>query len=269
MPTDGPSWALSPTEWGARINYDLWTDRYTPDIAVALHHGGNGNYPAAQEPYSIEKEMAQLRAWEAFHIDGRGWRGLAYGWAVGQSGTVYRARGWNTYGAHTGDFDGDGVSNNQDTIPIIWIASGKYHTVSVQADNAIRHLRAYLEAETGKPLRLMGHREVQVTAGTACPGAGGMLYVNANRNLLLPEEPEEAMRVREFVEGLLPKNIDQLIDAGVIGPNTPEARGHWKDLLAFPDDPEWKRFVTELEVQSAIRQVTATLPTEEVVRILR
>lgn len=242
-PDNGPDWALSPSDWGARVDYDSWTDRYTPDKAVALHHGGNGDYPAAQEPYSVEKEMAQLRAWEKWHVEGRGWRGLAYGWGIGQSGTVYRIRGWNTYGAHTGDWDGDGVNNNSDTIPFIWIASGNHHRVSPQAHLAIVRLRRYVEAESGRPLRFMGHQEVQ--SGTACPGTNGMDYVRANRHL--PDE-EDDMRVREFVQGLKPGNIDELFDAGIIRGD----RNYWKDLLSKPEDPAWHRFVTEIEVRTAI-----------------
>lgn len=200
-PDNGPDWALSPSDWGARVDYDRWTDRYTPDKAVALHHGGSGDYPAAREPYSVEKEMAQLRAWEKWHVEGRGWRGLAYGWGIGQSGTVYRIRGWNTYGAHTGDWDGDGVNNNSDTIPFIWIASGNHHRVSPQAHLSIVRLRRYVEAESGRPLRFMGHREVQ--PGTACPGTNGMAYVAANRQLPDEEDemtPEERAALAQLVE---------------------------------------------------------------------
>ncbi len=184
-PAIGPPQAISPRGWGAKVDYDKWTDRYTPDEALALHHGGSGDYPAHKPPYSPEKEMKQLRSWEAYHLS-RGWRGIAYGWAIGQSGTIYRLRGWNGYGAHTGDHDGDGVSNNSEIIPILFIGSGDRQVLSDAAQTALRELRVWLEAALGRPLKLYGHQEIQ-DRGTRCPGQYGMEYVRENRWVSFPQ----------------------------------------------------------------------------------
>lgn len=181
-PTPGPVWAVSPMEWGARRDYDTWTDTFTPDDGVALHHGGGTNYPAGVAPYSEGKEIEQLRDWEDFHIDSKGWRGLAYGWGVGQTGTCYRIRGWNTYGAHTGDVDGDGIANNVEIIPVLFIGSGSHVDMTPAAKETFVKLRRYIEDVSGRSLYLYGHTELKGTV-TSCPGPILMEYVKAHRFL--------------------------------------------------------------------------------------
>ena len=185
MPALGPSGALAPNDWGAAVNYDKWNDLYIPNEGLALHHGGGGDYSAARSPYTVTKEAAQLRSWEGYHLS-KQWRGLAYGWAIGQSGTIYRARGWGIYGAHLGDIDGDGISNNREIIPVIWIASGSHHQMSTQAHEAIEELRVFIEEHNPAASYLWGHQEVQTNKATVCPGTGGMAYVVEHRNRQKP-----------------------------------------------------------------------------------
>jgi hypothetical protein len=178
----GPDWSVPPTGWGARVDYDQWNDPYTPDDGIALHHGGSSDYPAHRKPYSQDKEMAQLRGWEAFHIDGRGWRGIAYGWGLGQSGTLYRLRGWNTYGAHLGDVDGDGIANNAEILPVVFIGSGSRVSLSPAAEATLVRFRRYAETVAPEATRLYGHKEIQAKP-TACPGQLLMDYVTTHREL--------------------------------------------------------------------------------------
>ncbi len=183
---------LSPTDWGARINYDLWTDPYTPDEGVVIHHGGGGNYVAAQHPFSRDAEMSLLRSWEKYHLS-KGWRGLAYGWGIGQTGTIYRIRGWNRYGAHLGDIDGDGIANNEELIPIIWILSGNRHRSSEAMQDSTAWLRGnVIEPKAPKARQLYGHREVQ-NKPTTCPGPLSMVYVESHRFLDTPPVGEDVM----------------------------------------------------------------------------
>lgn len=209
---------MSPQEWGAQVDYDVWDDPFTPDDGIALHHGGGGNYSAHQEPYFEGKEIAQLRAWENYHINGRGWRGIAYGWAIGQSGTVYRLRGWNRYGAHLGDMDGDGIANNDEIIPILFIGSGNYVSLSPEAEASLNRLRRYLEEVSGRSLTLYGHKEVQTNKSTSCPGPKLMEYVKSHREL----EDEVVTRNDKADDGLpgLEANFQKLIDAGIFSAAT-------------------------------------------------
>jgi len=187
MPALGPPGALSPQDWNARVDYDQWRDLFSPDDGVALHHGGGSDYPAGRTPYSQAKEIKQLQDWESYHIDTKGWRGLAYGWGVGQTGAIYRIRGWATYGAHTGDVDGDGIANNSEIVPIIFIGSGHHHDLSPAAQVSIVTLRRFIEEGSPAARRLYGHQEISLTEDgqpkTSCPGPRGMTYVQANRYL--------------------------------------------------------------------------------------
>lgn len=217
MPAIGPDWAVSPAEWGAKENYDNWDDVFTPDDGIGLHHGGGADYPAHNEPYSQAKEIAQIRSWEVYHIS-KGWRGIAYGWAIGQTGTVYRLRGWNRYGAHLGDLDGDGIVNNEEIIPVVFIGSGNHATLSPAAHEAFLALRAWMEVESGHSLPLWGHKEVQTNKLTSCPGPLLMDYVEENRNL----EVEVITRHSKADDGQawFADQFQAWIDAGIFSDGT-------------------------------------------------
>lgn len=185
--------AVAPADWHSQIDYDSWNDPFTPDDGIAIHNGGAGNYYAGRvEPPSPEAEMAQLRVWERLHL-GKGWRGLAYGWALGQSGTIYRARAWNRYGAHLGDVDGDGIANNDEIIPVLWIGDGLNQHPTPQAIAGFEKFRLWLEQESGHGLWLYGHKEVQSNP-TSCPGPNWMPYIEANRTSTPTPEPPPAIR---------------------------------------------------------------------------
>ncbi len=186
----GPPGSVAPVDWGAAVDYDKWRDRYTIDDAWAIHHGGGGDYTAARPPFSPAAEESQLRSWESYHLR-RGWRGLAYGWAIGQTGATYRARGWNFYAAHRGDLDADGISNNSEVIPVLFILSGLRHSPSPAMLDAFENLREWGEAEIARSgtLRLYGHREL---SATACPGPLVMEYVTTHRYAVPPGEPPPA-----------------------------------------------------------------------------
>lgn len=190
---------VSPTEWGARINYDDWDDtQYTKD-AVALHYGGPSPAGWDQGPVS---EARILRSYETYHLDTKGWRGIAYGYAVGASGTVYRLRGKNNYGAHQGDIDGDGVSNNKEIIPILFIC-GAGDEPTAEMWLGCRSLYQWLKAQdwTRGNLPVWGHREIQPKA-TACPGDLIMYGINQGWVELPPPGNPEIDEIKRRLDSL-------------------------------------------------------------------
>lgn len=177
---------ISPAEWGAEVDYDGWTD--TPYIKddVAIHYNG----PAVPTWLDgVEAEMAYLRGVERYHKDIKGWRGVAYGYAVGASGTVYRLRGKNNYGAHQGDWDGDGISNNKEVIPILFIL-GENQDPTAEMWLGARALYQWLLTQdwTDRDLRVKGHKEIQPKP-TACPGSFIMHGINQGWVKIPPPVP--------------------------------------------------------------------------------
>ncbi|KKL18404.1 hypothetical protein LCGC14_2475840, partial [marine sediment metagenome] len=98
---DQPDWGSSRVYGDGDLS-GLWV----PD-KVVVHWGG-----APGPPITKAGERRLLRGWQRFHIESRGWRDIAYNYAVGNSGTLYRLRGWNPSGATSGDFEGDGIPEN-------------------------------------------------------------------------------------------------------------------------------------------------------------
>lgn len=81
---------LARAEWGARS----WQKRAplrapVPTRGWAVHH--NGPWVRTNGAYD---EIAVMRAIQRYHQDTQGWSDIAYSFAVGQSGTVFEARGW-------------------------------------------------------------------------------------------------------------------------------------------------------------------------------
>ena len=99
---------------------------WVPD-KVVVHWGG-----ATVPPVTKAGERSLLRGWQRFHINSRGWRDIAYNYAVGNSGERYRLRGWNPSGATSGDFEGDGIPENNEAVACVWLG-GSSGSISTKA----------------------------------------------------------------------------------------------------------------------------------------
>jgi len=206
VPPPFPPFSVPPSRWGAQIDWDKIHDPYTPKDKLAVHYGGGpnpageffglfadevGNPPprpsALRHPWAfirwrrsdafleqVAKEMRVLVAWERYHLS-RGWRGLAYSFPIGQSGTVYRNRCWNRTGAHytSDDVDHDNVSENDEAIACVFIL-GAGQTPTSYAWRSFKKLRRWSQAQDGiaDHLAPYGHREIALSGGhsTLCPG---------------------------------------------------------------------------------------------------
>lgn len=203
----------SPKEWGAQVDYDTWDDAPKDEDKIIVHYGGNASFAGDEartlargydEWPSIAAEMAVLRIYEQSHLS-RGWRGLAYGWAIGQSGNVYRIRGWNRYGAHKGDLDLDGIPENEEGIPILFLIGGD-QVPTKEALATFAALHTELEMAEG-PLEVYGHKEIALLGTgttTSCPGVHLTGFVKAWRaGEVKTEEPikQEGMTLFPIVYG--------------------------------------------------------------------
>lgn len=197
-------YTVAPIAWGAKIDYDAWTDPWRDKTEYVGHYGGGGNTAgeitgvwaeeageilarprAFRHPWlwwkwrqsqeylaQLAKERAVLRGWESYHLN-KGWRGIAYNFAVGQSGTAYRLRGFNNNGAHyeSDDIDHDGISSNSESIAVVFIL-GVGQEPSLHAWRSFKKLRRTLGYRTGVWPTVYGHKEIAASGGhsTACPG---------------------------------------------------------------------------------------------------
>jgi len=153
-----------------------------PKDKVIVHYGGG-----TPGPYTREGAIVRVRSYETYHMSpsrpGGPMRGLAYGWWVGQDGTVGVARGWNISGAQwsTDDLEDDGRPENDEGIAVLWVIGGE-QAPTPQLLSGFERLRGYLEAVMGTGLPLYGHREVEPAIHpTACPGEPAMAYVRTHR----------------------------------------------------------------------------------------
>ena len=156
--------AVSPQEWGAVVDYDTksWTP-WVPDKLV-VHWGGSSVRSGAADGVPSEEE-AQLRAWEYFHIEVQGWLGIAYNWAIGNSGILYRLRGENRSAATSGDEEPDGIPENHEAIAVVFIIG----TGQLASESALATFRLlYQERGLAQGIdRVTRHKD---SAATSCPG---------------------------------------------------------------------------------------------------
>lgn len=210
---------VAPDEWGAVADYDGWSDRQVLKDQIAIHYGGG---PIRHYPSTQAQEERQLRAWERYHMApkpaGRGWRGIAYGYAIGATGTVYRLRGSNLYGAHLGDDDDDGIPNNSEVIPVLFIiGAGQYPTPEMWSSFRQLHRFLWEQPWTASTLPVRGHREIQPKP-TACPGDIIMDEVEAQfREDEMLQKGDKGLAVKKVQEDLLSWDANSLPQFGADG----------------------------------------------------
>lgn len=198
----------SPAQWGAKVDYDSWNDRPVPKDKIVVHYNGPELDDAFDGP---EAETEILRGWEQFHL-AKKWRGVAYGWVIGMSGIVYRARGWNLYGAHTGDVDADGINENDEGIPVAFMI-GEHQEPTAKAIVAFRELRAVLQADDRTKysiVPLYGHRDI---SDTACPGDPLYALVKSNFGGI----PQEASMTPEDIQAVAKETARQVWQGSKLG----------------------------------------------------
>ncbi len=148
---------------------------------VVVHWGG-GTIP----PVTKLGERRLLRGWQRYHIETRGWRDIAYNYPVGNSGATYRARGWNPSGATSGDFEGDGIPENNEAVACVWLG-GSGGGISPAAYESMGILVAEILAVIGLDRDVViGHREVK--GNTICPGNEWMDWIQEEGWLAAQED---------------------------------------------------------------------------------
>jgi peptidoglycan hydrolase-like protein with peptidoglycan-binding domain len=161
--------AVSPASWGAIVNYDSknWTP-WNPDKFV-LHWGGGKYSVGSAVDGNVDGEQAVIQGWERYHKYTKGWLGIAYNWAIGNSGTLYRLRGDNRSGAQAGDDEPDGIPENHEAIAVVFLVN----TPDQVSEAAFATFRAMF-ARVPEIDTVIGHKDIDIGPGygtsTTCPG---------------------------------------------------------------------------------------------------
>lgn len=152
-------------EWGARGRNGTTYHGTRNDYKGIVGHHTAGSFPE-----TIRESMADLRAIQAFHMDGKGWTDFAYNVAVDGGGRLYEGRGFSYQnGANFGTIEG--VSANSNTISIVYLGNTERHPFTVEAAATISRFKDYLETPVSAcpgGCGLWGHRDV---SPTTCPGS--------------------------------------------------------------------------------------------------
>lgn len=145
--------------WGARPagNVNVLPPR---DIRFLVVH-----YSASDADEQAEHRncAARVRGIQAYHMDTKGWRDIAYNWIVCKHGAIFRGRGIGVRSAATGAansytyavcFLGDDTANRDD--------------VTDEGREALREVWRFVKAQCVNVEGVRGHRDFMPTK---CPGA--------------------------------------------------------------------------------------------------
>ena len=165
-------------DWGSS---EVYPDNPSFDPRyVVIHWGGS-----TSAIIGVDAEMDRLRRWQNYHINGRGWRDIAYNFAVGDSGAIYRLRGYNP-GGHTSsvkDRTPEGDSYNAASLGVVWIGGAKAGAPTREALESMAHLIA-----TSGISQVKSHQQVKQenNSHTACPGEYWIEWVNGEGWMAVP-----------------------------------------------------------------------------------
>lgn len=210
--------------WGSTKIYDDYTlyGDWDPQYLI-IHWGG-----LTSEVNTLPKEASTLRGWQRYHLtkDGGTWQDIAYNYAIGESGNLYRLRGENHAG-HTSGRTPDGLKWNSVGVGVVWIG-GKADSDG-PSRLALDRMAAYVRK---RDLPVLGH--VQTGKATACPGPDWLQFVE-DYKLGEYDMAEQAPNLSECS----PWQVDAWIKADlkdIINKNTyPQDLVNKGDLMVFFD----------------------------------
>lgn len=122
---------------------------------LAIHYGGSGGPPSDHAGC-----VSRWRAWQNFHMDGRGWVDIAYNFGYCNHGYAFAGRGFGVRSAAQGTNDG-----NQRFLAAVWIGGGSAAPTQAAVD-ALEWIIAQVRAK-GAGLEVRPHRSFH---STSCPG---------------------------------------------------------------------------------------------------
>jgi hypothetical protein len=153
------------TTWNAR-RPSRGMDERPPSAIHELFIHWPGEADSFTHVNTAAEERSQMRAWQQFHMDVRGWSDIGYNFALfpnfgrpKQAPNIYVGRGLQFTPAAQ-------LNHNTGTVAIV-VAIGAHDHVTDDIARRLRSFHRWAEDRTGNKLRVRGHGEV---FGTDCPG---------------------------------------------------------------------------------------------------
>lgn len=185
---------ISREEWGARPPGSVTE---TDAREIFLHHSvGSG---MVDKDGDGDKGDDYMRQMQSFHMDSRGWRDLAYNFAIDPDGLeVYEGRGW-------GVLPGSQCRHNSGTWSVVVMGDFRIRRPSDALLARIAELVDHGRQLGHLPdVPLQGHRDAPVTGdctGSTCPGT--LLYAQLPEiNRLLTEDNMNAAQEAKLDQAL-------------------------------------------------------------------
>lgn len=149
---------LSRQQWRARVPTERGTRFVRGDVQGVCFH-----WPGSSEVLRGDAVPAALRGWQRYHMEVRGWRDIAYNYAVDQHGRIWVCRGVNLKSAA----NGSQVGNSAYLAVVCVVAVDE--PVSPELVTAARLVVRYARKVYPRAQRLVGHGEIR-PGPTDCPG---------------------------------------------------------------------------------------------------
>ncbi len=173
---------LKRKDWGAKQPKSSFSK--LSDIKGLVVHWSA--YPTA---LSKTEELTQIKQIQDLHQNDRGWNDIAYNFCVGDSGTIYEARGFENRSAAQGGNTRDEINyNNRHYVAVCWLGgSNPDDQPSKEAVAAVKDLWRKVGGE------LRPHSSFKATN---CPGNMWRQWID-NRLPFVPKEAQAAEVVKE------------------------------------------------------------------------
>ncbi len=172
---------ISRAQWGARPAAAAEPLAASEVVGLAFH------WPAMKAPLrGIAPVSAALRSWQAYHMDRKAMRDIAYQVAVDQDGNRYILRGLDGQSAANGNAD---VNRRYGAVLLVLAPSEEPTDAMVrEVQNVVRDHRALFAGS----VLLVGHQDVRPEP-TSCPGPAVMALLSEGAFTPGPT-PRELMR---------------------------------------------------------------------------
>lgn len=145
---------LPRSAWNARTPKRALTPLVNSRLTHIVAH-----WPGDSRELAGRNSIGLLRAWQAYHMNNRGWNDIGYNYAIDQKGIVWEGRGWNKGGHVLGE-------QNAVMVGVLFMV-GNDEPMSPEMQMSGSYLFQWIDNRAGGKLKRSGHCD---WANKLCPG---------------------------------------------------------------------------------------------------